>query len=66
MNTQEPPVAQPTQTETDRAAFVVQDTALKPGSRTLDRLNHLFRRSLMAGRIHPLYAALGHMRGHTP
>lgn len=37
--------------------------ALEAGAHTPERINHLFRRSLAANRVHPLHAALLHHRG---
>lgn len=40
--------------------------ALEPASHSVERIHHLFRRSLASGRIHPLYNAIMRLRGQTP
>lgn len=40
--------------------------ALATGTHTRERINHLFRRSLTASRVHPLHAALLQHRGLAP
>lgn len=42
---------------------VCSPAALVAGAHTPERINHLFRRSLAANRVHPLHAALLQHRG---
>jgi len=40
--------------------------AHEPANHGVERIHHLFRRSLASGRIHPLYNAIMRLRGQTP